>query len=64
MESDDFVAAVNGVGALAEPARRRLYLYAATQAEPVSREQAAAGAGYVELMRANLATLRLGLGCK
>ena len=32
--------------------------------EGVSREQAAAGAGYVELMQANLATLRLGLGCK
>ena len=32
--------------------------------EGVSREQAAAGAGYVELMQANLAALRLGLGCR
>jgi zinc transport system substrate-binding protein len=32
--------------------------------EGVTREQAAAGAGYVELMQANLAALRLGLGCK
>jgi predicted ArsR family transcriptional regulator len=40
--SDDFVAAVTGVGALAEPARRALYLYAAGQPEPVSREDAAA----------------------
>lgn len=40
--SQDFEAAVSGVGALAEPARRALYLYAAAQIEPVSREQAAA----------------------
>ncbi|WP_296605406.1 helix-turn-helix domain-containing protein [Nocardioides sp.] len=40
--SQDFEAAVSGVGALAEPARRALYLYAAAQPEPVSREQAAA----------------------
>ncbi len=40
--SEDFVAAVSGVGALVEPARRALYLYAAAQLEPVSREQAAA----------------------
>jgi len=32
--------------------------------EGVSREQAAADAGYVELMQANLATLRTGLGCR
>jgi zinc transport system substrate-binding protein len=32
--------------------------------EGVTREQAAASAGYVELMQANLAALRLGLGCK
>ena len=32
--------------------------------EGVSREQAAAGAGYVELMQANLVALRLGLGCR
>lgn len=38
----DFVTAVSGVGALMEPARRALYLYAAAQTEPVSREQAAA----------------------
>ena len=32
--------------------------------EGVSREQAAAGTGYVELMQANLANLRVGLGCR
>ena len=31
--------------------------------EGVSRERAAAGTGYVELMEANLASLRTGLGC-
>jgi predicted ArsR family transcriptional regulator len=42
---DEFVTAVTSVGALAEPARRRLYLYAATQPDAVSREQAAAACG-------------------
>ena len=42
---DDFTAQVTGVGALAEPARRALYLYVVAQPEPVSRDQAAAGAG-------------------
>jgi predicted ArsR family transcriptional regulator len=42
---DDFAAQVSGVGALAEPARRALYLYVVAQPEPVSRDQAAAGAG-------------------
>jgi zinc transport system substrate-binding protein len=32
--------------------------------EGVSREQAAAGTDYVELMEANLANLRVGLGCR
>jgi zinc transport system substrate-binding protein len=32
--------------------------------EGVGREQAAAGTGYVELMQANLANLRVGLGCR
>jgi zinc transport system substrate-binding protein len=32
--------------------------------EGASREQAAAGTGYVELMQANLANLRVGLGCR
>jgi predicted ArsR family transcriptional regulator len=41
----DFAAQVGGVGALAEPGRRALYLYVVGQAEPVSREQAAAGVG-------------------
>ena len=40
---DDFVSQVNGVGALAEPARRALYLYVAAQSEPVSRDRAAEG---------------------
>ncbi len=44
-ESDDFVAAVNSVSTLAEPARRRLYRYAATQGDAVSREQAAQACG-------------------
>lgn len=45
---DDFASQVAGVGALAEPARRALYLYVVAQPEPVSRDQAAAG---VELPR-------------
>ncbi|MGD9525384.1 MAG: helix-turn-helix transcriptional regulator [Pseudonocardia sp.] len=40
---DDLVAQVSGVSALAEPARRALYLYVVAQPEPVSRDQAAAG---------------------
>jgi predicted ArsR family transcriptional regulator len=43
--ADDFGTQVSGVSALAEPARRALYLYVVSQAEPVSRDQAAAGAG-------------------
>lgn len=42
--ADDFASQVAGVGALAEPARRTLYLYVVSQPEPVSRDQAAAGA--------------------
>jgi predicted ArsR family transcriptional regulator len=42
---DDFVSQVSGVSALAEPARRALYLYVAAQPEAVSRDQAAEGAG-------------------
>ncbi len=40
---DDFVSQVSGVSALAEPARRALYLYVAAQPDPVSRDQAAEG---------------------
>jgi predicted ArsR family transcriptional regulator len=40
---DEFVAQVNGVGSLAEPTRRALYLYVAAQPGPVSRDQAAEG---------------------
>src|SRR3954451_6141920 len=36
---------VADVSALAEPARRALYSYVVAQADPVSREQAAAGCG-------------------
>lgn len=43
--SDSFAEQVSGVGALAEPVRRSLYLYVAAQPEPVSREQAAEGCG-------------------
>ena len=39
--SDDFASNVAGVGALAEPARRTLYLFVAAQPDAVSREQAA-----------------------
>jgi predicted ArsR family transcriptional regulator len=42
---DDFVSQVRGVSALAEPARRALYLYVAAQPEAVSRDQAAEGVG-------------------
>lgn len=41
-QGDRLSAQVSGISALAEPARRALYLYVAAQAEPVSREQAAA----------------------
>jgi predicted ArsR family transcriptional regulator len=43
--SDDFAAQVDSLSALAEPARRALYLFVVAQAEPVSRDQAAAGTG-------------------
>src|SRR4051794_13245223 len=42
---EDFVSQVSGVSALAEPARRALYLYVATQQEPVSRDAAAEAVG-------------------
>jgi len=42
---DDFDASVTSIGALAEPVRRDLYRFVVAQPEPVSREQAAAGAG-------------------
>jgi predicted ArsR family transcriptional regulator len=40
-----FEAQVAGVAALAEPVRRALYEYVVSRSEPVSRDQAAAGAG-------------------
>lgn len=40
-----FASQVSGVAALAEPVRRDLYLYVVGQAQPVSRDQAAAGVG-------------------
>lgn len=39
--SGDFAEQVSGVSALAEPARRELYLYVAAQPDAVSREEAA-----------------------
>jgi predicted ArsR family transcriptional regulator len=42
---DAFDASVTSIGALAEPVRRDLYRFVVAQPEPVSREQAAAGAG-------------------
>ncbi len=41
----DFADQVQSISALAEPARRALYLYVVAQPEPVSRDQAAAGTG-------------------
>jgi predicted ArsR family transcriptional regulator len=43
--NDRFSAQVAGISALAEPARRALYVYVSEQAEPVSREQAASACG-------------------
>ncbi|MGI5129549.1 helix-turn-helix transcriptional regulator [Pseudonocardia sp. CA-107938] len=40
---EDFASQVDGVSALAEPARRALYLYVVAQPGPVSRDQAAEG---------------------
>ncbi len=37
----DFAENVSGIGALAEPVRRDLYLYVCAQPDPVSREEAA-----------------------
>src|SRR5512141_785493 len=42
---DDFDARVNGIAALGEPVRRSLYKYVVGEPGPVSRDQAAAGAG-------------------
>jgi predicted ArsR family transcriptional regulator len=42
---DDFAEQVASLSALAEPARRALYLFVVAQPEPVSRDQAAAGTG-------------------
>jgi predicted ArsR family transcriptional regulator len=41
----DFDERVTGIAALGEPVRRTLYLYVVAQADPVNRDQAAAGAG-------------------
>lgn len=42
---DDLSVQATGIGALAEPVRRDLYLFVVGEPEPVSREQAAAGVG-------------------
>ena len=42
---DDFDERVRGIAALGEPVRRALYRYVVAQREPVSRDQAAGGAG-------------------
>lgn len=41
----DFADDVTGIGALAEPVRRALYLYVCAQPEPVGRDQAAEAVG-------------------
>ena len=43
--TDDFATRVAGIGALAEPVRRELYLYVVAQSEPVGRDQVAAETG-------------------
>lgn len=43
--AEDFDASVTRLASLAEPIRRALYQFVAGQAEPVSRERAAAGVG-------------------
>ncbi|MGH9075252.1 MAG: helix-turn-helix domain-containing protein, partial [Acidimicrobiales bacterium] len=43
--SEKLDAQILGVAALAEPIRRTLYRFVVSQAEPVSREEAATGAG-------------------
>jgi predicted ArsR family transcriptional regulator len=45
MDHDGFDARVNGIAALGEPVRRSLYKYVVGESGPVSRDQAAAGAG-------------------
>jgi enoyl-CoA hydratase/carnithine racemase len=42
---DELAEQVAGIGVLAEPARRELYLHVAVQPDPVSREQAASAVG-------------------
>jgi predicted ArsR family transcriptional regulator len=44
--AENLAARLSSLAALAEPARRDLYLYVVSQAEPVSRDQAAAGTGF------------------
>lgn len=44
-ERDDFDARVSGIATLGEPVRRALYRYVVAQRSPVSRDQAAEGAG-------------------
>jgi predicted ArsR family transcriptional regulator len=44
--TDDFARRLGTIGALAEPARRALYLYVAAQTEAVSRDQAAVETGF------------------
>jgi predicted ArsR family transcriptional regulator len=43
--TDEFSAQVTGVSALADPVRRALYRFVVDAIDPVSRDQAAAGAG-------------------
>lgn len=45
MDTNEFAERISGVAALAEPIRRSLYLYVASQPEPVSRDQASDGVG-------------------
>ena len=45
MSDDDFDSQLAGVAALGEPVRRALYRYVVAQPGPVSRDQAAEGAG-------------------
>jgi predicted ArsR family transcriptional regulator len=45
VSDDDFASRVSRLAALAEPARRALYRFVASQSEPVSRDRASEGVG-------------------
>ena len=52
----DFDAQVAGIAALGEPIRRALYRYVVAQSAPVSRDQAAGGAGVARHVASSTST--------